>query len=145
MNLQCYCTFRCSARDLQCLIWILIWLAVLIWILARLGVKMRLCMQQQVFPTGSHTWMWVRCVRIIYYCTDLLFLLQTLTSHSCIFGVTTKTADSRASGAVNEVVLTTSAANTIQVDCPSASTKVGITKSHCICWNECICKCRTDL
>ena len=47
-----------------------------------------------------------------------------------------RTPDGRASGAVNESSLTTSAANIIQVDCASASTKVGITKGHCICWHR---------
>ena len=42
-------------------------------------------------------------------------------------------ANSRTSRTVNQVVLTASAANIVQVDCASASTKMGIRKSNSIC------------
>ena len=46
------------------------------------------------------------------------------------------TADSRASGAVSEVGLTTSAANIIQEDCASANTKISITEGHSTYWQR---------
>ena len=52
------------------------------------------------------------------------------------------TTDSGATGAVNEVGLTAGAANTIQVDCTSAGTKVGIAKCYCICNNVISGKCQ---
>ena len=44
--------------------------------------------------------------------------------------------DARATGTVDESGLTASAANIVQIDCTSASTKMGIAEGHCICWNE---------
>ena len=64
-------------------------------------------------------------------------LLQTLTSYSSILWVAT--ADNRTSRTVNQVVLTASAANIVQVDCTSTSTKVSMAECHCICLNKYIC------
>ena len=42
-------------------------------------------------------------------------------------------ANNRAPRTVNQVVLTASAANIVQIDCASASTKMGISESYGIC------------
>ena len=62
--------------------------------------------------------------------------LQTLTSYSSILWVTLIAPDSRASRAVNKFAFIATAANLIQEYGASASTKVGISKSHCICWEQ---------
>ena len=113
--------------------------------------------------TGNHCWEIILALYKIFcpercFCslikkapqnaTPVQTVLQTLTSYSCILWVTTWTADSSASRAINQVVLTTSAANIVQVDCASTSTKMGSTESHCICKNKGIhhndCRSRTD-
>jgi len=62
--------------------------------------------------------------------------LQTLTSYSSILWVAIVTANSRATGATDEGCLTASTPNVVKVDCTSASTKMCITKGHCICYNK---------
>ena len=59
--------------------------------------------------------------------------LQTLAPHSSILSVTIVTVDSRASSAVSEFGFSSSAVNSLKVNWASASTKMGITESDCIC------------
>ena len=69
----------------------------------------------------------------------MCYFNQTLTSHSSILRVALQTVDSRANfRAVSEVSLSTGAANNMEVYCATASAKVGITESNCICLNKCI-------
>ena len=68
-----------------------------------------------------------------YYST----FLQTLTSHSSILCMMLQTVDIRTSlRAFSKVSLPSSAANTVQMNCATASTKMGITEGNCICWNR---------
>ena len=60
--------------------------------------------------------------------------LQTLTSYSSILWVALIAPDSRAPRAVNKLGFIATAANIVQKDGASASTKVGISKRHCIYW-----------
>ena len=63
--------------------------------------------------------------------------LQTLTSHSSILCMTLQTVDIRMSlRAVSKVSLPSSAANIVQMNCATSSTKMGITEGNCICWNR---------
>ena len=73
---------------------------------------------------------------IVSYHSSTMPSLQTLTSHSSILWVAISTVDRRASRTVNQVVFTASAANIIQVDCASASTKMGSNECYCICWKQ---------
>ena len=57
--------------------------------------------------------------------------IYTLTSHSSILWVTSVAVDNRATGAVGEVTLTTTAFNIIQIDWTNTSTKVSIAKWYC--------------
>ena len=60
--------------------------------------------------------------------------LQTLTSHSSILRMALQTVDIRMNlRAVSKVSLPASAANIVQVNCATASTKMGITEGNCIC------------
>ena len=60
--------------------------------------------------------------------------LQTLTSHSSILRVALQTVHTGANfRAVSKVSLSASAANNVQVNCTTTSTKMGITKGNCIC------------
>ena len=64
---------------------------------------------------------------------------QTLTSHSSIYWVALQTVSLWANFmAVSEGCLPPSAANNMKMDWANASTKVGITESNWICWNQCI-------
>ena len=60
--------------------------------------------------------------------------LQTLTPYSSILWVALIAPDGRAPRAINKFAFIAIAANLIQEDGASASTKVGITKRHYICW-----------
>ena len=65
-------------------------------------------------------------------------MCYTLTSHSSILRVALQTVDSRSNfRAVSKVSLSASAANNMQMNSATASTKVGITEGNCICWIEC--------
>ena len=59
----------------------------------------------------------------------------TLTSNSSIFKMTV-TTDSKAMWTISEVILTTTASNTVQVDWTSSGTKVSTTESNCICCHD---------
>ena len=70
----------------------------------------------------AHLWLWL--------------CKPTLTSHSSILQVAIETLEvsSRGTWAVNEMTFTATAANIIQVDWTSASTKVSTVEGYCICW-----------
>ena len=85
-NLWFYCTFKCSAHDLQYLIWVLMWI-VLIWVFVWLISTDNGCSwnfqnlhiynkpQLQGFPIDSHIILWVR--RMIIFFSLLTICMPT--------------------------------------------------------------------